>query len=107
MERSRSGPKLGEKRFMKRQHANIQTSPRSQLGTKSVREEREVDHSHTRTGRERVGREKREIKIYVDLGWVRRGREWIYFKVNVWQFRWNTVFLFPTEDENGRERMKG
>lgn len=29
--------------------------------------------SHTRTGRERVGREKREIKIYVDLGWVRGG----------------------------------
>lgn len=102
-----SGPKLGEKRFMKRQHANIQTSPRSQLGTKSVREEREVDRQphKDRKGKGREG--KREIKIYVDLGWVRRGREWIYFKVNVWQFRWNTVFLFPTEDENGRERMKG
>lgn len=35
---------------------------------------------------------KREIKMYLDGGCL-RWRGWMCFKVNVWQFRRNTVFL--------------
>lgn len=41
-----------------------------------------------RTGREKKKVEQTEIKIYSDLGRI-WWRGWIYFKLNVWQFRWN------------------
>lgn len=54
----------------------------------------------------------REIKIYVDLGWI-WWRGWMDFKVNVWQFRWNTVSLsnrrwkWTGEDERIKRQAAG
>lgn len=52
-------------------------SPHSQLRAKSVGEEREVDRQPHKDGKGKGREGRREIKIYVDLGWVRVGREWV------------------------------
>lgn len=74
--------------FRTRSRSQIFTSPTQR---KNQPEKKKLINSHSRAGREKVGG-NREIKIYADLRWI-RWRGWIYFKVNVWQFRWNTVSL--------------
>lgn len=83
--------------------ATGQRSECSQIFTSTIQPERqkkkkkksarggEVDQQPHKDSEGKV-QDNREIKIYVDLGWI-RWRGWIYFKVNVWQFRWNMVSL--------------
>lgn len=118
MERSRSGPKLTECREIykraisqRSEPRSVHKSPRQQLWEKSAREQKSIN-SLKGTGRENVGG-NREIKIYAGLGLIRwRGRG-VYFKVNVWQFRWNHGFPFQLKmkmdrrgwkDKNGRQQ---
>lgn len=111
VETFRSGPGLREQiydRAMSRQTKSgpiRKSRPRPQLRETYAREKKSIN-SHARIGREKV-RGNREIKIYAELGWI-RWRRWIYFKVNAWQFRWNTVSLSSRRwnRTGGDERIK-
>lgn len=59
---------------------------------KSEENQPEKRSQSTATQGQDGGEGDREIKIYADLGWI-QWRRWIYFKVNIWQFRWNTDSL--------------
>lgn len=67
----------------------------------------------TRTGREKMEGNERNEDIYLDSGMDRMEGGWIYFKVNVWQFRWNTVSLSNRrwkrtgEDERIKQQAAG